>query len=313
VERRRCGFCLPQGAGGGRGWGENAARRLFWSPGLKATRPLGVTLVASVSTTSLKSALVPSPSFIGPAVLSFPGVRSQAPLIPSLNPPPKRSAMLMQKRALQARPASSVARRAVVVRASAAPTKRPVAAAARAAEDTNSTRTALLGTAALVAPFLLVSERAQRESPRSMRRGMDPGSITPMGHRGGDEGAARACAELAASRRCRALPLPLPLRARVALGARERRVGRRVLAARPLPLARIPRRACAPTPPCPLAVACTRTHAHFYTQRDPPNEQPRHYQTKTKNQRRRPAPRLPRAASTGRCSRAGSWRWCTRP
>ena len=67
---------------------------------------------------------------------------------------------MMQQRALQARP--SLARKApsVVVRATAAPTKRSVAARAQdqaAGDNTASApRTALLGSAALLAPFLLV-------------------------------------------------------------------------------------------------------------------------------------------------------------
>lgn len=66
--------------------------------------------------------------------------------------------LAMQKQALQARP--SMARRAapsVVVRATAQPAKRAVAKAAADGQSTTAPRTALLGTAALVAPFLLVS------------------------------------------------------------------------------------------------------------------------------------------------------------
>lgn len=65
--------------------------------------------------------------------------------------------MLMQKQALQARPSLARQARAVSVRATAQPTQRAIAARAQAkAAGDSSPRTALLGTAALVAPFLLV-------------------------------------------------------------------------------------------------------------------------------------------------------------
>jgi hypothetical protein len=114
--------------------------------------------------------------------------------------------LAMQKQALQARP--SMARRApssVVVRATAQPAKRAVAKAA-AAGDSNTTtapRTALLGTAALVAPFLLVRDC------RSMRAREDQGSILPMGN-GAGHWAEREGPAHGSRGRCCDAPTPTP-------------------------------------------------------------------------------------------------------
>lgn len=120
--------------------------------------------------------------------------RHDTPAVKKKSPPPQKSkeTMLMHKQALQARPSLARKASAVVVRATAAPTKRAVASRAQneqAAGDSSSNgsvggaaRTALLGTAALVAPFLLVRRRLNRGG--SMRAREDLTSIKPMARSG---------------------------------------------------------------------------------------------------------------------------------